>query len=1185
MTHRERLRGTGTFTALFGRRASTRGYIRCLWLLLWLLCAGGVYADTESLQDTLPLTLRSASEPDYPPLAEVTQSGEADGFAVELLRAALEAVGRDVRFAVGPWHEIKQRLADGEVDVLPLVARTPEGEALFDFSIAYLSLHGTIVVRTDAPRIQNIADLQGKTVAVMRGDHTEEFLRRIVAANSIVTTDSFEQALTQLSQGRHDAVVVGDVVGWHLIRQLGLDNLSFTEPHLRLFRHDFCFAVAKGNHELLALLNQGLAQVMADGTLQRLERKWGLGLPTPRYWSVILFSILGSALLIGGLAWLWLRALRTMVKLRTAELQETIVKRKRVEEKLHLWQHVFTHADWGIVLCVARTDCFDYVNPSFARQRGYSVEEMQGMRVADLFPAEMRGAVPGLLDRVEQNGYLRIEAEHVRKDGSRFPVQIEASAVYDTHGELAYWVAYVQDISERKAVEQRLRLFEQMVSATRDLMSFVDSDYTYRMVNQAYVESWGRPRHTVLGRHVAELVGEEKFFKKIKPRFDACLAGEEVRYQDWFTFADGEHYLDVVYYPHYDEKHNISGIVISRHDITQLQAAEQFIRATIDSLAAHLCVVDEDGMILMVNRAWREFAAANPPVPVDYCEGCNYLKVCDQACGRHTSAETDSFAQGLDAVLRGDEEAFQMIYPCSSDTEPRWFQVSVTRFQENGRRRAVIAHENITEHVLAEHNLARAKEAAEAASHAKSSFLANMSHELRTPLNAVLGYAQILQRDSTLTATQRQSVETIKRSGDYLLVLINDVLDLAKIEVGRLELWPEPCAIESFFAELSDMFSLHALDKGIRFHYQTSGNLPAVLQVDSKRLRQVCMNLLGNAVKFTEQGEVHLETDYCDGSLLIRVRDTGIGISSELHEAIFKPFRQAGDDQYKQQGTGLGLAICHSLVQQMGGDIQLQSEAGAGSCFCVCIPLPSVDSTAQPLSYNAATPTAGVSGYLRRDGAHEKFRVLVVDDKDDNRDVLHKLLEPLGFEFREASDGTEAVALTEREAFDVILMDMVMPKLDGLTATRCILARPGTRNRLIIAVSAGAFAENRAASLAAGCAAHLTKPVESEALLRMLQTYLPLQWRGNEDKIRSHPEVSDSGGKISNPGASSLPAASLMALEKAVQRGERQQIVEFVQALEPQHAAPATMLQRWVERYEYQKILDWIEKTLREGAT
>ncbi|KOR33151.1 hypothetical protein TI05_02755 [Achromatium sp. WMS3] len=418
----------------------------------------------------------------------------------------------------------------------------------------------------------------------------------------------------------------------------------------------------------------------------------------------------------------------------------------------------------------------------------------------------------------------------------------------------------------------------------------------------------------------------------------------------------------------------------------------------------------------------------------------------------------------------------------------------------------IILQEDITKRKKTEKLLITAKEAAEAANRAKSAFLASMSHELRTPLNAVLGYAQILRNDATLAETQRHGINVIYRSGDHLLTLINDVLDLSKVEAGHLELFPRDFSLRDFFSEITDMFRIRAEQKGLIFNYELKPNLPSQINTDDKRLRQVCMNLLGNAIKFTEQGTVRLEADYQHGDLIIQVIDSGVGIPQDMQEQIFSPFVQTGDAHHKQQGTGLGLAISRNLIERMGGRIELESTLGTGSCFRIYLPVAVLqfESTAPKI-----TDLRIVTGFHRTDNLTTPIHILVVDDVEENRGVLRGMLEPLGFVITEATDGKEAIAITKQQPFEMILMDLVMPNVNGLAATRKILARSGKTNRNIIALTASAFDDDKVASEQVGCLAYLVKPIEQSLLLQVLEENLPIEWE-YEQSIQGYKNSQDS---------------------------------------------------------------------------
>jgi len=389
----------------------------------------------------------------------------------------------------------------------------------------------------------------------------------------------------------------------------------------------------------------------------------------------------------------------------------------------------------------------------------------------------------------------------------------------------------------------------------------------------------------------------------------------------------------------------------------------------------------------------------------------------------------------------------------------------------------------------------RAEAEAEAANRAKTDFLASMSHEFRTPLNAMLGYTQLMQRDRFLSAEQRDAVNGIGQSGQHLLGLINEILDLAKIEAGRMELNPVNFDLESLGRGLAATFQPLCRRKRISFRVGFEGGGRRLVRGDEGKLRQILINLLGNAVKFTSLGEVCLLCKKLgEDQWLFEVIDTGPGIPPEETEDIFKPFHQGGHARH-QEGTGLGLAIARRQVELIGGRLELQSERGVGSRFFFCLALPPAESYDPRLN----------APVLRRLKPGGRVRALVVDDRRENCDILARMLAEAGCDVSTAAGGGEALQQVRELVPDIIFLDLLMPDMDGIAATRALLAATGGRGCKIVMQTAAALAEYREAAGRAGCVDFLVKPIRAEQLYECLRTHLGVEFEYEAPPVEPEP--------------------------------------------------------------------------------
>jgi Signal transduction histidine kinase len=477
--------------------------------------------------------------------------------------------------------------------------------------------------------------------------------------------------------------------------------------------------------------------------------------------------------------------------------------------------------------------------------------------------------------------------------------------------------------------------------------------------------------------------------------------------------------------------------------------------------------------------------------------------------------------------------------------------------------------------------LAVAKDKAEVANQAKSIFIANMSHELRSPLNAILGFSQLMTRSKTLSPEHQENISIISRNGEHLLTLINNVLDLSKIEAGRTILNPKNCDLYRLLDDVEDMFQLKANERHLQLIFARIPDLPQYVQTDELKLRQVLINLLNNALKFTEKGgvsvsvgklpegervEIDLTSDFF---LHFEVEDTGPGIAANELESLFEAFVQTQTGKDSQEGTGLGLPISRKLVELMGGEISVISTVGKGTNLKFYIQVKAVDYA----DIAAQTMTLNVIALAPN---QHKYRILIVDDQPLNRQLLVRMLNPLGFELKEAVNGEEAVAIWDKWEPHLIWMDMRMPVMDGYEATQHIKGTVKGQATAIIALTASVLEEEQAVILSAGCDDFMRKPFRESDIFDAMHKHIGVRYIYEDQGQVSLLATKELGDAVTAAAFRELPESQVTDLKQGILKADLDLIASTIEEIRLQDAVLAGAIANCIDNFEYDKVLKLI---------
>jgi len=958
--------------------------------------------------------------------------------------------------------------------------------------------------------------------------------------------------------------------------------------------------------------------VITSGQQQRVEEPMATGDGVNRWMDAIKTPIYSAGELLG-----------------TVGIAIDITERKRLEQELRASQAKLTDILNSTKACITSYRLFsdgsweyDYYSPGCQFLYGYPPEVMQTDR--DLWRSHVLSEdfetiiYPAIQAIFEGQKIDTVEFRFRHPDGSIRWISESCTARRDEAQQCWIVTTVGVDVSDRKQAELDLHHLneelehriqertQELARSEQDLRTIFNNVYDAIFihhldgavldVNHSALNITGATRGQLIGASMADLSAADVPLDGLPERLQRVQAGETLRFEWKHRRFDDSTSFDTEVVLRQVTLGNRPVVLAGVRDIRDrkhLEREQNRLLSVLEASPDHIGIAMPNGQLIWNNRQAKRFRGL--PLETDvtqlsiaiYHPAWASAVIMDEAI---PTAIREGLWMGETALLTADGDEIpvsQLIWAHRSDTGEVEYLSSIIRDirklkqAEQALREVNLTLETRVAARTAE--LVEAKEAAEAANQAKSTFLANMSHELRTPLNAILGFTQLMSRDRTLPPEKQQQLSIINRSGGHLLNLINDILEMSKIEAGRTSFTPRCLDLDNLLDTLEDLFQLRAAEKGLRFIVERAPAIPRYISTDENKLRQVLINLLGNAFKFTPAGQVVLRVKIQpeaapvaaaialspDLRLGFEVEDTGSGIDPAELESLFEPFIQSKSRLSSPEGTGLGLPISRQFVQLMGGELTVESTPGRGATFRFSIRAPQAVAADLP-------PIPQSRTILRLAAGQPPYRILVAEDHEPNRQLLVQLLQSIGFEVQAAANGQEAIALWEQWHPQLIWMDIRMPLVNGYKAIQRIREREAHLHRpptVIIALTASAFEEDRARVLHVGCDDFVRKPFQESALLEMIATHLEAQY------LYTDAEPPAKGGDMAGQGEAiatlqSLPPAIVTQLYEATIQLNNQKLQLLIDTLASDHPNLAAILSEKVNNFDLDQILTLLQDVL-----
>lgn len=964
--------------------------------------------------------------------------------------------------------------------------------------------------------------------------------------------------------------------------------------------------------------------------------------------------------------------LEQLIKNRTQELEEKNRQRLASEKKYRNLVETSQDMIWSMDV----EGHFTFVNQAVKQIYGYEPEEMLDRSFTDFEPPEQQTKdlelFSGLLNG---ESVFQYESTQLAKDGRLIYLMFNAIALYDEQGNVMGAIGTASDITKRKQTEEALRNSESMLRQIINTMPGVVYQFMLNALGEMKYRFMSQGAYELLGYTAEQLVEDftlqwNQIHPEDRDRLKDSIHASAREHQPWFDEFRIHHTNGQL---RWIQGHSLPGELLpdgsliwtgTLIDITDRKKHEEALRLMVEGTASKTgeqffrSCVRYLAQLLQVRYAlvteWADASKTRLRTLAfwsgdDFGENYEY-ELANTPCDQVLQGMLCYYPKNIQALFPSAQElavlgaqSFLGI-PLTNASGKILGHLAVldTKPMINHSKSQDIPPEPLQmlkifaaragaelEQKLAEDALKQSAYVADAANRAKSEFLSRMSHELRTPLNAILGFTQLMSRNTSLSSQEQEHLGIISRSGEHLLELINDILEMSKIESGKVTLNPISFDLYYLLDTLKQMFQLKAKSQGIELIFDRAPDVPQYVTTDESKLRQVLINLLSNAIKFTESGQVTLRVFrrllaqrdgvQVEGSnqpsnlqpanlqltnLYFEVEDTGCGIALEEMHLLFSPFVQTQTGRKSQQGTGLGLTLTRQFVQLMGGDITVSSTEGKGTLFEFDIPL----CLAQSDEIQTPQPTGRVIGLVPN---QPKYRILVVDDIEVSRILLVKLLVLTGFEVREATNGLEAIALWENWHPHLILMDILMPVMNGYEATRQIKARQwgsggnGEAGRqgdgesdsvstsfssspasfpqtFIIALTANAFEEDRAVILSAGCDDYISKPFQEQTIFEKIAQYLGVRYIYEKPVLISSEAKPQNEESHSNPCfevyLSQMPAEWLTQLYEEAAIGSDCLIYQLIEQIPSTHAPLRDVLIDWVKDFRFDRVIDLIQQ-------